>query len=102
VATTFLDPSGNQLLVGASLDEQLRSLLLPGLVQSSLEEANRQARDLGQQVSAPRGQLGEAGKGLSLLRLDERATGSSFRVLSSARELCAGTSLIVRRRDDHE
>jgi hypothetical protein len=39
----------------ASLDEKLRSLLLPGLVPGSLGKADRQSRDLGQQVSTPRG-----------------------------------------------
>ena len=59
--TAFLDPSGDQLLVGASPDEQLCGLLLPGLVRGSLREADRQARDLSEQISVSRSQLGDAG-----------------------------------------
>jgi hypothetical protein len=73
----FLDPSGDQLLVSASVDEQLCGLLLPGLVPGSLRKADRWARDLGPQVSAPRGQLSEAGQSLGFLRLGE---GSASRV----------------------
>jgi hypothetical protein len=60
-------------MVGASLDEQLRGLLLPGLVRSSLGRANRQTRDLGQQVSAPYGQLGDAGQDLRFLGVAGRS-----------------------------
>ena len=64
-SAAFLDPPGNQLGIGASLDQQVRGLPLPWLIRGSFEEADRKTRSLGEQVGAPGSYLGDVCQGFS-------------------------------------
>lgn len=76
-AASFLDPSGDHQLVGASFDHQVCGLAVLRLVPGSLAEADCQTGGLGEQVGASGSDLGDAGQGFSFLGLGE---GTSLRV----------------------
>jgi hypothetical protein len=72
-AAPLHNPSGDQLRVGASVDQQFCGLPVPWLIQSSLGEADHQARGLGEQIGTSSSYLVDAGQRLSFLRLGEGA-----------------------------